>query len=953
MPPQFQKPVNAIISGISRLLSISTRYPWFSIITIAVITVGFGIAANQLTVNNDYDTWLPENDPITILYKEINETFSAAAVVLVALDLEDVFTEGGISQIQKATEILEGIPGIYSVMSLTNVIDIRDEEGTVVVARLGDRLEPTPEGLREFRDYVLSREHYSGIFVSRDGRYANIIVNVRDEADEVEVSKVIKETLEKEWEKENIYLGGDPVYTVYIDQYMEEDFTRTGPIALGLIFIVLFVSFRSGWGILLPLSLSVIAIIWTMGIKAIIGWPANVMTPSVAILLFAMGSDYSVHVLKRFHSRESGTEPSLEIAPPVIMSALTTIVGLLTFATTDIPIIKWFGAEMAIGLGVCMFLALTLLPAVMHSFGSRLARKWQAPKDRPDRFSAVVSRLGRWGIRYRFLILGFLVAALAAAGLGITRIKTTSNYLEMLPEESLPRKASYLFRDHFVGSYAQTLYVKGAVDNPAVLKTMIRVENYHRSIPEFSGYSSIADLIAEENYIMNGSYSIPDTKEGVASLWLLLEGDPTLRNLVTSDRSQGIVNAYTSLEEGEDMEKVSDAVDLFLEKETNSELTTVNRRKLSESLDEKIQELKIREVAEEIAWLAMYYSDHSVGEGLEGKIEQYLQKIISVPLTAQDIEELADRAGRYAEEELFLDDPETISEVRSAAIRVLELEQGKDIWSENILPELNALITRVPADEKDAVIPDLAAWVEAEVHRQKIERTAGGMTDLLPDNLGPHFWKRTHGVLAELYSPTPSFFSKKIDYLSLPEEAVESRTPIYIKQMGVPTFFAILDRLLHRSQIQSLSIASALVFLMIWLGLQIVRGAAFALISVLASITLILGFMGVTGVPLDFGTVLTGGLIIGLGVDGVIHLIYHFRRSKLKPEEITRTVSEVGKAITTASCTTAAGLFSLAASKITALVNFGLINGMAIMIVTILNLILVPLLIVIFPVSEE
>ena len=947
------KPVNIIISGISRLLSISTRYPWFTIITVTVITLLLGGISSRLVINNDYDTWLPEGDPLTVLYKEVNNTFNAAAVALVALDLGDVFTEEGIEKIRRTTEAIEAIPGVFSVMSLANVIDFREEEGTIEVARLGDRIEPTPEGLNAFRDYVLSRELYAGTFVSRDARFANIIINILDEAEEVEVSKVIKETVENMWEKEKTYLGGDPVYTAYIDQYMMEDLSVTGPLALGFMVLVLLFSFRSGWGALLPLSLAGVAVIWLMGIKALVGWPLNVMTSAVLVLVLAMGSDYAVHVLNRFRSPESGDEPSLEIAPPVIMSALTTIVGLLTFATTDIAVLKWFGAEIAVGLAITMFLSLTLLPSIMHAFGSRLMKKWQAPKDRPDRFTPIAARLGGWGIRHRVLVLGSLAVAVIAAALGMTRIKTSSNYLEMLPEDSLPRRASYIFRDHFVGSYAQTIYVKGAVDHPSLLKAMIRIENFHRSLPDFSGYSSIADLIAEENHLVNGTYSIPDTREGVSSLWLLLEGDPMLRNLVTPDRTRAIVNAYTGLEDGRDMKRVSYTVDDFLAEETGDTLVTLDRQKLSPDLDEKILQIILRETARELTRLAMYYSDYAVGEESAGPIRDLLEGRRIEPLTVKETEDLADRSERYTEKELFISDPGAKEEIRRAVTKILNSWKNRDIWAEAVLPELYTTITRVPLDERTLVIRDLAGWIEAEVRRIRVGRVAAELAGTLPEHLGPHFEKRARGALAELYSPLPVFFSVKLRDLAIPPEAVASEMKTFVRQMGIPTFYEIFDRLLHRSQIQSLGLASFFVFFMIWIGLQIVRGAFFALSSVLVSIILILGFMGGTGIPLDYGTVLTGGLIIGLGVDGVIHIIYHFRRSRLKPEEITVTVSEVGRAITTANFTTTAGLFSLVLSKISATINFGLINGMAILIVTILNLVLVPLLIVLFPIPNS
>ncbi len=52
---------------------------------------------------------------------------------------------------------------------------------------------------------------------------------------------------------------------------MKEDLFKLLPIAFLLIAIILFLSFRSASGVILPLLTAVIAIVWSMGIMALLG----------------------------------------------------------------------------------------------------------------------------------------------------------------------------------------------------------------------------------------------------------------------------------------------------------------------------------------------------------------------------------------------------------------------------------------------------------------------------------------------------------------------------------------------------------------------------------------------------------------------------------------------------------------------------------------------------------
>ena len=101
--------------------------------------------------------------------------------------------------------------------------------------------------------------------------------------------------------------------------------------------MVLGFGLRRVLGVVLPLSFVMICIVWTFGLKALLGFPFNMLSPSVAIMLIAIGSDYAVHIYNHFLKRRDIVLAMSEITPPVTMSALTTMIGLLTFSVTGIP----------------------------------------------------------------------------------------------------------------------------------------------------------------------------------------------------------------------------------------------------------------------------------------------------------------------------------------------------------------------------------------------------------------------------------------------------------------------------------------------------------------------------------------------------------------------------------------------------------------------------------------
>lgn len=127
------------------------RLRWVILLLVLLITAGLVSATKRLTVNNDYDTWFPENDRVTEIYRMVDKQFGANALVFAVLDFTEkgTFDPESLALVQRMTDALESIDELFNVSSLTNIVDIRKTDYGIEV---GDLIPEIPETGKNSRD---------------------------------------------------------------------------------------------------------------------------------------------------------------------------------------------------------------------------------------------------------------------------------------------------------------------------------------------------------------------------------------------------------------------------------------------------------------------------------------------------------------------------------------------------------------------------------------------------------------------------------------------------------------------------------------------------------------------------------------------------------------------------------------------------------------------------------
>ncbi|KUJ82482.1 hypothetical protein AWR36_011810 [Microbulbifer flavimaris] len=176
--------------------------------------------------------------------------------------------------------------------------------------------------------------------------------------------------------------------------------------------------------------------------------------------------------------------------------------------------------------------------------------------------------------------------------------------------------------------------------------------------------------------------------------------------------------------------------------------------------------------------------------------------------------------------------------------------------------------------------------------------------------------------------------------------------PENIRQTGLLVLYNNMLQSLFKSQILTLGavfVGILLMFLVLFRSLSI---AIIALVPNMLAAAVVLGGMGLAGIPLDMMTITIAAITVGIGVDHAIHYLYRFRSEFAKDGDYVATMhrshATIGRAMFYTAITIIAGFSILALSKFVPSIYFGLLTALAMSAALLGSLTLLPLLLLIF-----
>ena len=270
----------------------------------------------------------------------------------------------------------------------------------------------------------------------------------------------------------------------------------------------------------------------------------------------------------------------------------------------------------------------------------------------------------------------------------------------------------------------------------------------------------------------------------------------------------------------------------------------------------------------------------------------------------------------------YLDDLQAVGKVISFAsmVRVAEdLNDGKKLQG----LEMGVLYTKIPDSIKKEIIDP---YISIKNNEARISlRVLDSKEDLRRNEL-----------------------IKKINYDLENQLGLEREE---FKLAGVLILFNNLLQSLFKSQILTLGVVMAGITLMFLILFRNITLSFIGVVPNFMAAFLILGIIGLLGIPLDMMTITIAAITIGIAVDNSIHYIYRFKEEFKKIQNYNQTLEKchntVGVAILNTSITIVFGFSILVLSNFIPTIYFGIFTGIAMLLAMISVLTLLPKLILI------
>lgn len=513
-------------------------------------------------IDNDLTAWFSREDSVYQDYERFQTEFGGTRTLILAIEApsrDRLFSAESFDFLTRLSEDIKRVEAVQRVSSLATatVVDALastpDGDGGLSVRRLLNDLDTsTPEaiGARAIED-----ELFRGDLISKDGTVTAVVVFF----DESRIDDVRADVLARIRQLVSAglpggfkahYNGSLEITEWYNRVTLDNQLKFTPPIfvlTLGALFLM-FRSWRKTW---LTFGAILVSLFWTLGLYDLFGMSFNVLSSMIVPLVVVLAVADDVHILQHYghHRRTQSHEDSFiatvsHLLAPIFSASLTTALGMLSLATSQVVAVREFGLGAATGVMVDFAISIILVPTMLA---------WVKPEttEIPQEtwFIGPLRRVAMFSTRHATAVLAIGAVVVAVSVAGATRLKVDTNHINFFSERHELYTSAQVIDTKLSGIYTFQIFLEGGPDvmqRPDVLARMDRLATELSTLPYVKKVTSLADYVKRVHRELNDdrpeTYVVPASSQEIAQELLVFglgdEGRAELDRIVASDYSR-------------------------------------------------------------------------------------------------------------------------------------------------------------------------------------------------------------------------------------------------------------------------------------------------------------------------------------------------------------------------------------------------------------------------------
>jgi hypothetical protein len=392
--------------GSDALCRFSVAHPWTTVVATAALTVGAGLAAANLELDDDIrnmrsagnrgvqlqerimDAFGLRFSPMTVVVDGADEHEAIERARKLAADLKPLADGEVLASIDTIVEMIPPRSEQQAVLDLLKAAEIDRDAFKERLARALRGAGLSPAGFREGIEHAanaLTVDRPLHLTDLLDSPLRYLIERYVARTDDGVSTVIYCFPPTGKWRRmappdleavvadhPHATLSGPNIVSAELRRLVWSDAAEAAALGLLVVLLLLWADLGSLTRGLLALVPLLVGAVWMLGLMSVLGVEMNLFNIFVVTMVIGIGVDYGVHLLHRWS--EANAEGATETAKAIAVAALTTMVGFGSLVLSHYPGLRSMGAAAILGAASTAVLSITLLPALL-ALADRRARR--------------------------------------------------------------------------------------------------------------------------------------------------------------------------------------------------------------------------------------------------------------------------------------------------------------------------------------------------------------------------------------------------------------------------------------------------------------------------------------------------------------------------------------------------------------------------------------------------
>ena len=573
------------------------------LIAITVITLLLGAQMKNIKFSYTEANLLPEDHIENVKYGNFLKIFGEEGTLIVlAVNDSTIFTPEKFLNWNNFARTLDSFPEVDYSVSIGDLKELTKDKENKRFNLIPLSIEnlKTQEDVDTFKNHLFNDlPFYDNLLFNKKTQTIQIALFIDKE---IVNSKIRKDfifndfnPLVAKFEKDNnidLRVSGMPYIRTINSQNIKSEMGLFVGLALGVTALIFFFFFRSFRATFITLLVVSIGVVWAFGFIGLFHYEITILTALIPPLIIVIGVPNAIFIINKYQQevkKHGNKTKSLQrviskVGNATLMTNITTSAGFATFIFTNSSLLKEFGIIASINIMAIFVLSILIIPSI-YSF-------MPPPKDKHLKHLETkwIARIVEWMVSMvrnkKLTIYVVALFVIITSIIGVYKIQVSGSLIDDLPKEKQFFKDILFFEEEFGGIMPLEIMIDTHKENGVYkLSTLKKIEKLSNLISATSGLSkatSIVDLVKySKQAFYNGNpkyYQLPTSQEKTFLLDYIKNSNQKSGSIINNVDSIGRyarITTYIKDIETDEMAKIQENLQLYIDKEFNSEKYTV------------------------------------------------------------------------------------------------------------------------------------------------------------------------------------------------------------------------------------------------------------------------------------------------------------------------------------------------------------------------------------------